>query len=61
MTMKKRWVQIAEGDNEAVVLLAKQLNIDDSLAKVLVQRGITTFNQAKAFFRPQISQLHDPF
>lgn len=61
MTMKKRWVQIAEGDNEAVVLLAKQLNIDDSLAKVLVQRGIETFDEAKAFFRPQIAQLHDPF
>jgi single-stranded-DNA-specific exonuclease len=59
--MKKRWVQTAECDNEAVVSLAQELNIDKSLAQVLVQRGIKTFDQAKDFFRPQISKLHDPF
>jgi single-stranded-DNA-specific exonuclease len=61
MIMKKRWVQTAEGDDEAVILLAQELNIDKSLAQVLVQRGIETFDQAKEFFRPQLSRLHDPF
>jgi single-stranded-DNA-specific exonuclease len=61
MTMKKRWVQTAAAAEEAVVLLAKDLNIDKKLAQVLVQRGVHTFDQAKDFFRPQISQLHNPF
>jgi single-stranded-DNA-specific exonuclease len=61
MIMKKRWVQAAEYNKEAVVLLAQELNIDGSLAEVLVQRGIQTFDQAKHFFRPQMDKLHDPF
>ncbi|MGC9352541.1 MAG: single-stranded-DNA-specific exonuclease RecJ [Mariniphaga sp.] len=32
-----------------------------TIARLLVQRGITTFNEAKAFFRPRLSDLHDPF
>ncbi|MEJ7560252.1 MAG: single-stranded-DNA-specific exonuclease RecJ [Pedobacter sp.] len=59
--MKKRWVHPAESDDEAVILLAQELNIDKSLAQVLVQRGIETFDQAKDYFRPQVSKLHDPF
>jgi len=59
--MKKRWVQTAECNEEAVITLAKELNIDKSLAQVLVQRGIEKFDQAKDFFRPQMAKLHDPF
>jgi len=35
--------------------------IDKTLAKVLVQRGITTFEEAKNYFRPSLEDLHDPF
>lgn len=59
--MEKRWVQAAQGDQNTVNLLAQELNIDTSLAEILVQRGISTFQRAKDFFRPQLSQLHDPF
>lgn len=59
--MEKRWVQVVKGDQASVDLLAQQLNIDTSLAAILVQRGITSFGEAKDFFRPQLSQLHDPF
>jgi single-stranded-DNA-specific exonuclease len=59
--MEKRWVQATKGNQEQTDSLAQQLNIDPSLAQILVQRGIVTFDQAKDFFRPQISQLHDPF
>ncbi|MBC7567785.1 MAG: single-stranded-DNA-specific exonuclease RecJ [Pedobacter sp.] len=59
--MKKRWVQTAECNEEAVITLAKELNIDKSLAQVLVQRGIEKFDQAKDFFRPQMAKLHNPF
>ncbi len=41
--------------------LAEDLGISPILTQLLVQRGITTFEDAKNFFRPQLSQLHDPF
>lgn len=59
--MKKRWVHAVKGDKNTNTLLAQELNIDTSLAEILVQRGIVTFQQAKDFFRPQLAQLHDPF
>lgn len=59
--MEKRWVQAVKGNQENADLLAQQLNIDQSLAEILVQRGIDTFDRAKDFFRPQMSHLHDPF
>jgi len=59
--MEKRWVQALEVNKEITSLLAQQLNIDTTLAQILVQRGITSFDEAKNFFRPQLTQLHDPF
>lgn len=59
--MKKRWVQAETGDKEKRDLLAQQLNIDPSLAEVLVQRGIHSFDEARFFFRPSLQDLHDPF
>lgn len=59
--MEKRWVQALQSNTETIDLLAQQLNIDKSLAGILVQRGINSFQEAKDFFRPQLSQLHDPF
>ncbi|MCF8296224.1 MAG: single-stranded-DNA-specific exonuclease RecJ, partial [Saprospiraceae bacterium] len=37
------------------------LNIDEKLSNLLVQRGVTNFDEAKSFFRPELSHLHDPF
>jgi single-stranded-DNA-specific exonuclease len=37
------------------------LGIDAVVAQLLAQRNITSFESAKAFFRPHIGQLHDPF
>ncbi len=59
--MQKRWVVKKSGNTEVVKQLSKSLNIDEVLASLLVQRGINNFDQAKSFFRPDISQLHDPF
>lgn len=59
--MVKRWVLKDRGNKEVVSNLATQLSIEPSLAELLVQRGITTFEAAKAFFRPELSHLHDPF
>jgi len=41
--------------------LAEELTISPVITTLLVQRGITTFDQAKAFFRPDLNMLHDPF
>lgn len=41
--------------------LAEELNISPVLSQLLVQRGISSFEEARVFFRPDLSQLHDPF
>jgi single-stranded-DNA-specific exonuclease len=61
ITMKKRWVQAIRANPETTTLLAQDLNIDHSLAQILVQRGVSTFDEAREYFRPQMSKLHDPF
>lgn len=58
--MQKRWV-LKSVDEKKVNSLQAALNIHPVLCRLLVQRGIETFDQAKAFFRPQLSELHDPF
>ncbi len=60
MLSQKRW-NFLEADEATVEALQKQLNIHPVLCKLLVLRGITTFEEAKDFFRPNLSQLHDPF
>ena len=58
--MQKRW-NILKADEEKVEALQRSLNISKVLCKILVQRGIDTFDKAKNYFRPQLSHLHDPF
>ncbi len=41
--------------------LQNQLNVDHIIARLLKKRGIHSFEEAKTFFRPDLSQLHDPF
>ncbi len=59
--MEKNWVGKQPGDPLLVNEISQKLNIDLHLSNLLVQRGITTYDQAKAFFRPELSDLHDPF
>jgi single-stranded-DNA-specific exonuclease len=59
--MEKRWVQALQSDKETTDLLAQELNIPASLAEILLNRGITSFDEAKEYFRPQLTQLHDPY
>ncbi|MBO5872032.1 MAG: single-stranded-DNA-specific exonuclease RecJ [Bacteroidaceae bacterium] len=46
---------------EKAILLAKELGINPTLGKLLVDRGIETSADAKKFFRPQLTDLLDPF
>jgi len=59
--MQKRLVLKKKSDKEIVKQLTDCLKIDDVLANLLVQRGITNLEEAKCFFRHELSQLHDPF
>ena len=59
--METKWILNKEVDNQQVEEISKALGIDRNLATLLVQRGISTFEEAKTFFRPDLSQLHDPF
>lgn len=59
--MDKRWVINEPGDEETIASLSHSLGVDEVVANLLVQRGINTFDEAKAFFRPSLEDLHDPF
>jgi single-stranded-DNA-specific exonuclease len=56
-----RWNFKSKPDQTQVSQLQKELQVDELIAKLLVQRGITNYQEAKTFFRPQLSDLHDPF
>lgn len=56
-----RWTLKSKPSEDTVQHLAKALNVEDFVATLLVQRGIETFEDAKAFFRPTLDHLHDPY
>ncbi|HEY1018046.1 MAG TPA: single-stranded-DNA-specific exonuclease RecJ, partial [Sediminibacterium sp.] len=58
--MQKRW-NILQAGEEKITSLRDALKINTVLCKILVQRGIDNFNKAKSYFRPQLSELHDPW
>lgn len=58
---EKRWTLKQVSNQEAVVRLSEELKITPLLARLLVLRGVDSYASAKLFFRPQISDLHDPF
>jgi len=58
--MEKRW-HILEADSAKVAALQTALKIHPILCELLVQRGIEDFDKAKQFFRPALSDLHDPW
>ena len=58
--MEKHW-NILSADKSVVTSLAKALNVSEIVARLLVLRGITSFEEAKLFFRPELEHLHDPF
>lgn len=59
--MEKIWNLKKQGDQNELKHLSAALNVNMVIARLLVQRGIKTYNEAKAFFRPRLSDLHDPF
>ncbi len=59
--MERIWNLRKQGDPNEIKHLSAALNVNMTIARLLVQRNIKTFNDAKSFFRPRLSDLHDPF
>lgn len=59
--MDKRWVYKKDTDQDTIVRLIEQLGVAKPIATILGQRDIQNFEAAKAFFRPNLDELHDPF
>ncbi len=58
--MEKRWT-ILDAEKETVTLLQASLKIHPAICKILVQRGLSDFESAKKFYRPQLTELHNPW
>lgn len=56
-----RWTLKPAPNEEKINHLAKELQVDKTIAKILCQRNIETFSEAKQFFRPSLADIHDPF
>ena len=59
--MEKRWLLKEKGDERVVTTLETGMGVPSAIANLMVQRGITTKNQAEEFFNPSLKSLHDPF
>ena len=56
-----RWTTNKKPDSKKIKILQDALQVDEIIASLLVQRGIETYEEAKAFFRPSLEDLHNPF
>ena len=60
MKPEKRWT-LKPVDEEAAHRLSDELNIQPAICRILALRGIKNYDDARSFFRPELSQLNDPF
>ena len=63
MTTKKiyRWSVAPLADELQTAQLSKEINVPEIIARILINRGIGGYDVAKSYFRPQLSDLHDPY
>ncbi|MEP1086436.1 MAG: single-stranded-DNA-specific exonuclease RecJ [Algoriphagus sp.] len=59
--MEYLWKQKPKTSQAAIDQLSKEINVNPTLANMLINRGVESFEQAKSYFRPSLVQLHDPF
>lgn len=57
----KKWIFTESPQEAEIQALSKAINVNNVLTKILIQRGINNFENAKIFFRPELEQLHNPF
>ncbi len=56
-----RWTLKSKPEKEKVQKLQNELQVDEIIATLLLQRGIETYEQARSFFKPSLNDLHNPF
>ncbi len=56
-----RWTLKSKPEKEQVQKLQNELQVDEIIATLLIQRGVETYEQAKTFFRPTLIDLHNPY
>lgn len=59
--MQKRWVMKERPAQDKIITLIEQVGVSRPIATILAQRNILNYDSAKAFFRPDLSGIHDPF
>jgi len=59
--MGRRWLYKDSPAEEQITALSKDINVNATLATLLLQRGVHNFAEAKSFFRPSLTDLHSPF
>lgn len=59
--MEIRWSAKEIPNQELIARLSEEINVSKAIATILIQREIDTFDKAKNYFRPSLSDLHDPF
>lgn len=61
MIYKWTYEESSPSETAAVEELAKETGVHPALAKLLMERGFTTAGAVRRFFKPQLTELHDPF
>ena len=56
-----RWTLKPKPEEEKINELATALQVSKTIATLLLQRGISSFEEARQFFRPSLNELHDPY
>ena len=59
--MEYVWKQKPRASTELIEQLGRDINVNPILANMLINRGVESYETAKNYFRPSLSQLHDPF
>ena len=61
MISKWNYLPLTSEEQELEIELAKKFAGSPTIAELLVQRGITSVDEAERFFSPSLSDMHDPF
>jgi single-stranded-DNA-specific exonuclease len=56
-----RWTVAPPPEPTLTEQLSKEINVTETISRILIRRGIVSYDAAKAFFRPRLEDLHDPF
>lgn len=59
--MTTRWIFKDEPNESDVAQLSREINVNPTIAKILIQRNISTYDEAKKYFRPSLDFLVNPF